>query len=207
MKSSSTKVSSRLLTLEANGVNAFAFIEFFTQEEAAQIPTKGTFVIAGARLRIERKESVDPFTRRDSFRSGGSPNPRLFAESQEAMAMLFQRGVSIGMANAAASQAQAMPPPVYAPYSYYQPYSQPQYGPYVAPNAPNENETSTGLQVHGNTYMPQAMGGQFQYPQGPPQYVHYQQCQQRSDYYQWPPGNPNSEIATTPADLATEEAH
>ena len=118
------------------------------------------------------------------------------------MAVLFQRGVSIGMASAAASQAQASPPPVFAPYAYYQPYNQMPYGPYVTANPQIDNEASTGLQAHGNNYMPLPMG-QFQYPQAPA-YVQYQPVSQRP-VYQWPPANSadDTTTASTTASNAT----
>ena len=172
-------------------MNAFAFIEFYTQEEAAHV-VQGSFALAGVRLRVERKEWVDPASRRFSpVKSGASPQDRSYAESQEAMAVLFQRGVSIGMANAAAAQAQASPAPVFAPYAYYQPYNQMPYGSYVSTQM--DNEASAGLPAHGNGYMPQVMG-QFQYPQAPT-YVQYQPASQRPKY-QWPPVN-TSDDATT----------
>lgn len=156
---------------------------------------QGNFSLAGVHLRVERKEWVDPATRRFSpMQAGGSPRDRLYADSQEAMAILFQRGVSIGMANAAASQAQASPPPMYPPYAYYQPYSQMQYGSYVGANPQMENEAATGLQAHGNTYMHMPMG-QFQYPQSPT-YVQYAPVSQRP-VYQWPPINSADDATTT----------
>ena len=101
-------------------------------------------MLSGVRLRVERKEIVDTSPGRDMSFAGGSPRNRFFADN-EAMALMFQRGLSIGMANAAASQAPvmhppamhppAMHPPVYSQYPYYQPLSsQSAYGPFVDPS-------------------------------------------------------------------------
>ena len=126
--------------------------------------------------------------------------------------MLFQRGVSVGMANAAASQAQPLSgvgiglttPSNYAAgaYPFYSAYNHSQYGHYF-PQAgiPMENETPSTLQMHGNLYMPNAMS-QMQYPTAPPQYVqypHFSQPAPRSTTYQWPPANTNTETQTSAA--------
>ena len=86
-------------------------------------------VYGSDRLRVERKESIDPFARRDNF--GGSPRNAYYSAPQD-MALLFQRGVYAGMAQAA--QVQAMPPPVYAAYppTYYGAYDPSQYNQYTS---------------------------------------------------------------------------
>ena len=174
-------------------MNAFAFIEFYTQDEAAFV-VQAVWHLAGVRLRVERKEWVDPATRRFSpTKAGGSPPDRFYTDPQEAMAVLFQRGVSIGMANAAASQAQASPPPVYAPYAYYQPYNQMMYGSYPQ----MDTEASTGLQAHGNGYIPMPMG-QFQYPQASAYAAQYPPVSNRP-VYQWPPANSADDTTTASA--------
>ena len=192
----------------ANGVNIFAFVEYTSYEEAAFAISQGV-TLHGSRLRVEHKESVDNYNRRDlSFVSGGSPRTRYLADNQEALAMLFQRGVSIGMANAAA-QVQTLPASGYGSgaYSYYPHYNQSQYGPYVSPSATIDSESPSNLQVHGNLYVPPVMGQmtQMQYPAAPPQYVQYPQYPQplpaRSNY-QWPPpagANSNETTSATPA--------
>ncbi len=155
-----------------------------------------SFALGGVRLRVERKEWVDTATRRFSpVKSGASPREHLYTDSQEAMAVLFQRGVTIGMANAAAaSQAQVSPSPLFTQYPYYPPYSQMPYGSYIGANPQMDIEASSGLSAHGNTYMSMPMG-QFQYPQAPA-YVQYQPVSQRP-VYQWPPANSTDNTNTT----------
>ena len=174
-------------------MNAFAFIEFYTQEEAAFV-VQAVWHLGGVRLRVERKEWVDPATRRFSpIKAGGSPPDRFYTDPQEAMAVLFQRGVSIGMANAAASQAQTSPPPVYSPYAYYQPYNQMMYGSYPQ----MDTEASPGLQAQGNPYMPMPMPmGQFQYPQASTYTAQYPPASNRP-VYQWPPANSTADATAT----------
>lgn len=151
-------------------------------------------MLSGVRLRVERKEIVDTSPRRDrSLFSGGSPRNRFFADN-EAMALMFQRGVSIGMANAAASQAPVMHPPamhpsVYGQYPYYQPLnSQSAYGPFVGPTFGVDNETPANLQVQGGPYVPPALG-QYQYPQAVSSYAQISHIPPRQSTYQWPPNN------------------
>lgn len=142
------------------------------------------------RLRVERKEISGTFAPRDRiFASGGSPGSPYFADSHEQMANLLQRVYSFGMTQGA--QTQAMPPPVYAPYPYYQPYDLSQYGQFATSTAPIDNNTATGIQTHGNGYPAQTMG-HFQYPQTPTSYLQYpQQPAPRS--YQWPPATASAD--------------
>ena len=202
----------------ANGVNIFAFVEYTSYEEAA-FAISQVITFQGSRLRVEHKESVDVHNRRDmSIVSGGSPRNRFIADNQEALAILFQRGVSVGMANAAA-QAQSLPASAYASgaYSYYPHYNQSQYGPYMSPTTTIESESPANMFVHGNQYMPPMMGhvGQMQYPTAPPQYVPYSQYQQptppqasvaRSNY-QWPPPVNTTGNDDTSATVSTSEAN
>jgi len=159
----------------------------------------------GVRLRVEQKESIDQYNRRESTTmSGGSPGHRYFGETQDALAMLFQRGVTVGIANAVASQAQALPSPGYGTgaYPYYSPYNQSQYGQYFNPMAaPFESESPSSLQMHGNLYAPNGLG-QMQYPRPPPQYVQYPQVPQsapRPTNYQWPPAIDSNTEAAAPS--------
>lgn len=164
-----------------------------------------TINLQGSRLRIEQKESIDPHHRRDlTIASGGSPRARYLAESQDALAMLFQRGVSVGMANAATSQAQIMPAPHYgaAGYPYYSAFNQTQYGQYFPQATISvDNESSSGLQIHGNPYMPNGTSS-VQYPTAPPPYLPYTQYPQaapRPTNYQWPPSNDSTAEVAAPA--------
>lgn len=156
-------------------------------------------VCGTGRLRVERKESTEPLTLRGRFH--GSPRNPYYADPHE-MAMLFQRGVSIGMTQAA--QAHTIPPPVYAPYAYYQQYDPSHYGQLPAPVAPvnNNNTIPPGsLQSHGNGYLAQAMG-QFQYSQAPAPLYQYTQPQTRPTY-QWPP-NANVDSDNASPTLGTQ---
>ena len=183
-----------------NGVNAFAFIEFSNEGEVS-FALEYERSIEGVRLRVERKESAEPVGRRGSpMTSMGSPRNRYVADPVEA-SLLFQHGFSVGMANAAVSSPifnpnapQGMPPPIFAPYSYYQPpYNSSQYGPYVAPASAVDEDTSAAMQVHNSTYMTQPIG-QFQYPQGTTPYAPYSYYPPRPSYV-YPPNNSNSESA------------
>lgn len=142
------------------------------------------------RLRVERKEISGTFAPRDRvFASGGSPGSPYFADSHEQMANLLQRVYNFGMTQGA--QTQAMPPPVYAPYPYYQPYDLSQYGQFATSAAPIDNNTAGGLQTHSNGYPAQAMG-HFQYPQAPTAYLQYPQ-QPAPRPYQWPPATASAD--------------
>ena len=138
-----------------SGVNTFAFVEFRTPEAAALATNSGT-VMNGCRLRIEPK--VDTF-RRDQVVSGSPIRLPVF-DQQDAMARLFQHGVSVGLATAA-SQAQTVQPPVYGAYSYYHPT---QYGSFAnqqAQHAVVENDAPIPLPTHTGGYANQESG---QYP-------------------------------------------
>ena len=138
------------------------------------------------RLRIERKEISGTFAPR---RDGGSPGSPYFTDSHEQMANLLQRVYNFGMTQGA--QTQAMPPPVYAAYPYYQPYDLSQYGQLTASATPIDNNIGAGVQTQGNGYPAQGMG-QFQYPQAPTSYLQYPQ-QPAPRPYQWPPASASAE--------------
>lgn len=195
-----------------NGVNIFAFIEYTSYEEAT-FATSRVVTLQGSRLRVERKESVDVLNRRDmSMVSGGSPRSLYIADNQEALAMLFQRGVSVGMANAAA-QAHASPAAGYGSgtYSYYPQYNQSPYGPYVSPTTIMDGDSPNNAQTHGNLYIPPVMGqmGQMQYPSAPlacVQFPQYPQPLPARSNYQWPPLTGTTNNDTTSATPAATEA-
>lgn len=173
-------------------------------------------MLSGVRLRVERKEIVDTSPHRDvSLFAGGSPRNRFFADN-EAMALMFQRGVSIGMANAAASQAPvmhpptmhppAMHPPVYGQYPYYQPLnSQSQYGPFVGPALGVDNETPANIQVQASPYVPPSLG-QYQYPQAVSSYAQFSHIPARQSTYQWPPNSSAGENGASSGAVG-EETH
>lgn len=195
----------------ASGVNIFAFIEYTSYEEAAFATAQGV-TLQGSRLRVEHKESVDVYSRRDtSMVSGGSPRTHYISDNQDALAMLFQRGVSIGMANAAA-QVQPVPTSSYGPgaYPYYPHYNQSPYGPYVSPTATIDSDSPNNVPMHGNLYMPPVMGqiAQIPFSSAPPhcvQYAQYTQPLPARSNYQWPPpANTTNETASATPAATTE---
>ena len=142
------------------------------------------------RLRVERKEVSGTFAPRDRvFASSGSPSSPYFVDSHEQIANLLQRVYNFGMTQG--SQTQAMPPPVYASYPYYQPYDLSQYGQFATSAAPIDNNTAAGIQNNGNGYSAQAMS-HFQSPHAP---ISYLQCPQQpaSRPYQWPPADASAD--------------
>ena len=166
-------------------------------------------MLSGVRLRVERKETFEPSPRRKlAMMPGGSPRERYVAEN-EMMALMFQRGLSLGLANAAASPAPNMHPQPYAPYAFYQPFShQPAYNQFGGPAFVTENEIASGLHMHGNTYMSPNVGS-YQYQHEAPQYETtqspgrpYQFTQEEPQYntaqtpvspYQWPRRSSNAD--------------
>ena len=187
------------------GVNAFAFIEYMVPEGAAAAVQASPRIYGNARLRVERKESTDPSARLNNFNGpGGSPRSPYLGDPHDQMAMLYQRGLYAGLAQAA--QAQAMPPPVWSGFPYCQPYDPSQYGQYGGiPGVPNSDNAATGLQPHPDTYASQAMG-QMQYSQPPPQYVHYPQQPPRASY-QWPPAGSGGENIHASPIMGVQETH
>ena len=120
------------------------------------------------------------------------------------MNVLFQRGVSLGMASAAASQPQNPASSVFGPYQVYPPYNISQYNPFAVQSGLVENDASHGLHIHANSFgrqtvpptLPQTLG-QFNVPTiSQSQTAHYMQYPswvQRTNNYQWPPVAPSSE--------------
>ncbi len=168
------------------GINVFAFIQYVNPEMAVAAVQSSPRMYGVDCLRVERKEISSTFAPRDRlFTSGGSPGSPYFADSQEQIANLLQRVYNFGMTQGV--QAQAVPPPVYAAYPYYQPYDLSQYGQFAASAAPIDNNTGAGVHTHGNGFPAQAMG-HFQYPQAQPSYLQYPQ-QSAPRPYQWPPAS------------------
>ena len=178
------------------GINVFAFIQYLNPDMAVAAVQASPRMYGVDRLRVERKEISGTFAPRERlFASGGSPGSPLFADSHEQMANLLQRVYNFGITQGA--QTQAMPPPVYAPYPYYQPYDLSQYGQYSPSAAQIDSNTAAGVQAHGNGYPAQAMG-HFQYSQTPSSYVQYPQ-QPASRPYQWPPASASADNDTISA--------
>lgn len=149
--------------------STFAFIEYLSPDMAATAVQSSSRMYGIHRLRVERKETIDPSTRRGPFMA--SPHDSYNFQTTHDMAMSFHRGVYAGMAQAA--QAQAMPaPPVFATYpsTYYQAYDPSQYNQYTtpaasvnqyiapaapvnhytAPDIPNNNTVAASLQGPGH---------------------------------------------------------
>ena len=172
------------------GVNVFAFIQYLSPDMAVAAVQASPRMYGVDRLRVERKEVSGNFASRERVvASSGSPGSPYFTDSHEQMANLLQRLYNFGMTQAA--QTQAMPPALYTPYPYYQPYDLSQYGQFATSATPIENNAAAGLQTHGNGYPAQAMG-HFQYPQAPTSYFHYPQ-QLAPRPYQWPPANASAD--------------
>ncbi|KAL8818781.1 MAG: hypothetical protein Q9223_002660 [Gallowayella weberi] len=199
---------------ETAGVNTFAFLQFHTVEEA-EIAARLFYQLDGHRLRVERKESAESLAHRDAVFSGGSPrNTRLPSNAQDTMAMLFQHGVSVGMANANASQSTTAASSMYSPWSTYSPYGLPQMTTMLPGGRYIDNE-GQGPQVHA-AFVPQAlqqgMGpalGHFQLPTITPaqtaQYMPYASTTQRTSNYQWPPVTSPSRNPTFLPSITKEE--
>ena len=156
--------------------------------------------IYGSDIRVERKQSIDPFARRDTLVTAGESSLNRYPHD---MAMQFQRGLVAGMAQAAQSIAA---PPVYSGYSYYQPYEAAQYNQYAAPVNPFGTPAAVDSAITGS--MPTQGSGQFPYGhqgevsgQGLNQYPYAQtspsynpQLQQPTrQVYQWPPANTSTD--------------
>lgn len=118
--------------------------------------------------------------------------------------MIYQRGLYAGLTQAA--QAQAMPPPVWAPFSFYQPYEPAQCGAFTGvPTMPTDNNAAAGLPAHSNAYTTQAMN-QFHYAQAPGHYLQYPQQPTRATY-QWPPAGFAGDDAHTSPHSSSHETH
>lgn len=186
-------------------MNGFAFIEFFSQEEAARA-ARGNYKISDTRLRVEPKETIEPSPRRNlSILTGGSPRNRYLADN-EAMALMFQRGLSIGLANATASPAPSMVPPSYAPYPYYQAVNPPTtFNAYIGPTVGIENEVSSNIPLQGNAYIPQPLN-HYQYSQEIFPYG-LGQFPARQNTYQWPPSNEGADSNMSSSGNVGGETH
>ncbi|KAL8922203.1 MAG: hypothetical protein Q9172_003664 [Xanthocarpia lactea] len=202
-------------SVNAAGVNTFAFLQFHTVEEA-EIAAHLFYQIDGHRLRVERKESAESLAHRDTMFSGGSPRNRFPANPQDTMALLFQHGVSIGMANANASQSPTAASPMYTPWSNYQHFGLPHMATMPSGTRIMENEAQ-GLQAHPSAFGPQSLPhgmtpalGQYQMPTITPaqtaHYMPYGNMAQRTSNYQWPPITSPSRPPTFPS-ISEEDIH
>jgi hypothetical protein len=138
-----------------------------------------------------------------SILTGGSPRNRYLADN-EAMALMFQRGLSIGLANATAAPP-PMAPPSFAPYPYYQALNpQAAFNPYMGQAVGIDDEISSNLQIQGSPFMPQPMT-QYQFPQDMIPYG-LGQFPARQNSYQWPPSNANADVNIASSGAAGEES-
>ncbi|KAL9014866.1 MAG: hypothetical protein Q9173_000503, partial [Seirophora scorigena] len=160
--------------------NAFAFIQYYTVDEAKQA-LNYRYVLGGSALRVEPKESAASLARRESIVSRGSP-PTRFQANKETMELLFQHGVSVGIANANASQSPNTASTLYTPYNAYALPGIHQLAPLNAPNHLMENEGSPGMHAHSHhPFAPQSLNhiipqgfGQYHVPTiAPAQTTHY----------------------------------
>lgn len=129
----------------------------------------------------------------------GSPRNR-FQANEETMEIMFQQGVSVGLANANASQSPPAPASLYTPYNAYTLPGVPQFAPVTGPTQMVGNDGTQGLHAHAQTFVPQSLQhvvpqglGQYQVPTiTPAQTTHYMPrttLAQRTTNYQWPPVN------------------
>lgn len=152
-------------------------------------------------LRVARREAAGSLARREVLVSRGSPRNR-FQADRDTMEMLFQQGVSVGMANANvnASQSPTAAHSLYTPYNSYTLTGVPQFAPIAAPSQMFENDGSPGLHGHAQAFVPQTVQhvvpqglGQYQMPTiTPAQTTHYMphtHLAQRTSSYQWPPAD------------------
>ncbi|KAI4157412.1 MAG: hypothetical protein L6R39_000694 [Caloplaca ligustica] len=180
------------------GPNSFAFVRFYTPGEAKHA-LKFRYQLGGHPLRVEAKESAASLARREAQVSRGSPRDRLQANNRT-MTMLFQQGVSVGMANANASQSPTASSSLYTPYNAYTLPGLPSFAPMTVPNQLIGDGGSGNLQAHAQAFVPQSL--QHAMPQGlgsyhmptitPAQTTHYPprtNLAPRATNYQWPPAD------------------
>lgn len=108
------------------------------------------------------------------------------------------------MATAVSPPAPTVHPSSFAQYPYFQPLNtQSAYG-YIDPALGVNTDGLANLQIHGNAYLPQAMGNQFQFTQGMAPYTLAQFPIQQNNY-QWPLSNANNELNTTASGVVGED--
>lgn len=142
------------------------------------------------RLRVERKDSSTAGSR-TPHQQNGSPRRGGIIDPQEVL-VAFQRGVSMGMTQAA--QAQLMPPPLYPQYPCYSAFD-PSLTQSNLSAAAGSDASLPNSQAFGNGYIG-PMPGEISYANPPAHYGHYAPPQPHHHYvvpnpvvshYQWPP--------------------
>lgn len=193
---------------------AFAFIEYSTPEEAAGA-TQGVFMLLGSRLRVQKKENFYLNSSRFGHASTQTrPVVNRFNSDDEAMAMIFQRGVSVGIAKATTfqgpgvAQSSIPPPAVQYPlngqfFRPSQPIAQGTYSQYPFYPSPNlsagamtfgpsipdfQTEIPTGIRMADGSYLNPPIHD-FHYPSPAAQYMQHAQIPSRPATYQWPVNN------------------
>lgn len=209
-----------------NQMIAFAFIEYSTAAEAASA-TEGVFMLFGSRLRVQQKENLylNPNRFGHAF-THTRPMANRINPGDEAISMIFQRGVSVGMAKATNFQGagvaqSSIPPPAvqyplnsqffgrqnppiaqgtYAPYPFY-PSPPPNLSAGAmtfAPSMPDyQTEIPTAIRMADGSYLNPPVHD-FHYPPTAAQYLHQAHISSRTPTYQWPVAN----SAPDPNDLA-----
>ncbi|KAL8708272.1 MAG: hypothetical protein Q9220_006849 [cf. Caloplaca sp. 1 TL-2023] len=200
------------------GVNTFAFVQFRSVEEAENAACL-LYQIEGHRLRVERKETAETLAHREAMFSGGSPRNRFPINPQDTMAMLFQHGVSVGMANATASQSPPPAPSLFTPFNSYQQFGMPAFqSPIATSSRLIEDEGSAGMHghAHAQNFVPQSLQqgispalGQYPMPTISPaqtaQYLPYNGWTQRTTNYQWPPVSSASQTSAYLPNMTKDE--
>ena len=171
--------------MEASGVNAFAFMEYDNIQSAALAVKSSHENKHGLHFRVEHKEQ--PNASRAFHGFSGSPRQNTLHNSQDLL-VAFQRGVSMGMSQAA--QAQMIAHPIYPQYQFY-----PAFDPTVtAPNTPaaaSGDAPASGPQGLTNGFMG-AIAAQYS---GSPSTANYGIYAEQQQYmapnpvvsnYQWP---------------------
>ena len=173
--------------MQVSGLNVFAFLEYDSPQSASLAVQASPKNFQG--LRVEHKEPSSSVSR-VSHGFSGSPRRNGLAESQEVL-MAFQRGLSMGMSQAA--QSHMVAPPVHPYYPYYAQYDHSLQQPSVSGPINNESAAATGSQLYGSGYMG-PIPGHFPYtPTTAPMTQYPQQHQQFVlphpviSQYQWPP--------------------
>lgn len=199
---------------------AFAFIEYSTPEEATNA-IQGVFMLLGSRLRVQQKENFYlNSSRLGHISTQARPVAPRFTPDDEAMALIFQRGVSVGMAKATVFQGagvaqSGIPPPAvqyplnsqyfgrqnlqiaqgtYAHYPFYQSQNLPA-GAMTMPEF--QTEIPTGIRMADGSYLNPPIH-EFHYPSPTAQYMQHPHIPTRPPPYQWPVTNSTPD----PNDLA-----
>ena len=169
-------------------MNAFAFLEYESPHSASFAVQASPRTYQGLNLRVEHKEPSNAASRMVHGFSGSPRRNGLF-ENHEVLAA-FQRGVSMGMSQAA--HAQLIPPPIYPSYHYYPSYDTAVQQNSLPASSNNESPSATP-QVYTTGYLG-PVPGQFSYSPTQAQLAQYQQHQQQLlmsnpviSQYQWPP--------------------